>query len=124
MKPHERFLACMHFQQVDHAPLWEWGPWPSALRRWQREALGVGNEPPQYRECENKVQCGVDLWMLPRYDAQVIAEDESFVTERTDRGVVQRRQKSPDAMSMPEHIEFPVKNRGDWDRLKGRFDAA
>ena len=124
MTPHERFLACMHFAPVDHVPLWEWGPWPSTLRRWQREALGEGNSAPEYAECEGKTGCGVDLWMLPRFEQEVLAEDEVFITTRTDRGVVQRRQKSPDEMSMPEHIEYPVKTRADWEALKPRFDPA
>lgn len=124
MRPNERFLACMHFEAVDHVPLWEWEPWPSTLRRWQREALGQGNPAPQYAECENKVMCGVDLWMLPRYKEQVLAEDELYVTKRTDRGVVQRTPKSPDVMTMPEHVEYPVKTRADWEALKKRFDPA
>ena len=114
----------MHFQPVDRAPLWEWGPWPSALRRWQREALGAGNSPPQFAECENRVQCGVDLWMLPRYEERVICEDEEFVTKLSDRGVVMRTLKSRDTMSMPEHIEYPVKTRADWKELKRRYDPA
>ncbi len=124
MTPHERFLATMHFRPVDRAPLWEWGPWPSAKRRWQREALGAGNEPPQYAECENKVQCGVDLWMRPRYKERVISEDDESVTKVSDRGVVMRTFKSPDTMSMPEHIEYPVKTLSDWEKLKKRFDAS
>ena len=123
MRPHERFLACMHFQEVDRVPLWEWGPWESTLRRWQRKELGAGNSPPQYAECDTRVLCGVDLWMLPRYEEKVLTEDEFFITRRTDRGVVHRRQKSPDEMSMPEFIEFPVKSRRDWDQLECRFDA-
>lgn len=124
MTPHERFLARMHFQTVDHLPLWEWWPWNSTVRRWQREGLGADNYPPQYAECENAVPCGVDLWMLPRYAEQVLAEDESFITVRTDRGVVERTPQSPDEMSMPERIEFPVKGRADWEELKRRFDPA
>jgi hypothetical protein len=122
MTPHQRFLACMHFQPVDHVPLWEWGPWGSTLRRWQREGLGTGNAPPQYADCEAKVHCGVDLWMLPRYEEEVLDEGEFYVTRRTDRGVVERRPISPDEMSMPEHMEFPVKDRRDWEQLAHRFD--
>ena len=122
MTPHARFLAHMHFQPVDRIPLWEWGPWPSALRRWQREALGEGNSPPQYAECENKVLPGVDLWMLPRYEEMVLDEDPEYIVKRTDRGEVQRVPKSPDTMSMPEHLEYPVKSRDDWEVLKKRFD--
>lgn len=112
----------MRFQTVDQQPLWEWGPWPSALRRWQREALGEDNQPPQYAECESKVLCGADLRMLPRYAQEVVAEDERTVTTRTDRGVLQRTLKSPDEMSMPEHIAYPVQTRADWEALKRRFD--
>ncbi len=124
MTPRERFLACMRFQQVDHVSLWEWDPWPSTLRRWQREALGAGNDAPQYAECENPVKCGVDLWMLPRYEERVIAEDAVYITRLTDRGVVERKPKSPDEMTMPGHIEYPVTSRADWDELRQRFDPA
>jgi hypothetical protein len=122
VKPHNRFLAFMRFQPVDRLPLWEWGPWESTLRRWQREALGEENQPLQYAECENKVQCGVDLWMLPKYDEQVLAEDDEYVILRTDRGVILRKPKSLDTMSMPEHLEYPVKSQADWEALKRRFD--
>lgn len=122
--PHERFQACMHFEEVDHVPLWEWGPWPSTLRRWQREALGEDTDAPQYAECENRLHCGVDLWMLPRYREVVLAEDETYVTKRSDRGVVQRTPKSPDEMTMPEHLEYPVRTRADWEELKRRFNPA
>jgi len=70
------------------------------------------------------VQCGVDLWMLPRYREEVIAEGEFFVTKRNDRGVVERTPKSPDEMTMPEHVEYPVKTLVDWEVLKKRFDPA
>ncbi len=124
MTPHERFLATMHFEPVDRAPLWENGPWSSALRRWQREGLGEGNRPPQFAECENKTQCGVDLWMRPRYEQRVISEDDESITKVSDRGVVMRTFKSPDIISMPEHIEYPVKTRADWEELKKRFDPS
>ena len=124
MTPSERFLACMRFQPVDRAALWEWGPWSSTLRRWQRGALGEGNEPPQFDECDRRVDCSIDQWMLPRYERRVLAEDDETVTKLTDCGVVTREFKSPDAMSIPEHIEYPVKTRADWEELKKRFDPA
>lgn len=122
MTSHEKFLDFMHFKPVDSVPLWEWGPWPSTLRRWQREALGEGNNPPQFAECDAKLQCGVDLWMLPRYEERIICEDDETITKLSDRGVVMRTFKSADAMSMPEHIEYPVKTRADWEELKKRYN--
>jgi uroporphyrinogen decarboxylase len=122
MTPHRRFLNCMHFEAVDHVPLWEWGPWPSTLRRWQREALGDQTQAPQFAECENKVQCGYDMWMLPRFKEEVVAEDDLYITRRTDRGAIERTLKSPDEMTMPEHLEYPVKTKADWEDLKKKFN--
>ena len=122
MTPHERFLAFMDFQPVDRIPLWEGGPWGSALRRWRREALGEGNNPPQYAQCDSKLQCGVDIWMRPRYEQRVISEDDESITKVSDRGVVMRTFKSADTTSMPEHIEYPIKTRSDWEELKKRYD--
>jgi len=62
--------------------------------------------------------------MLPRFEERVIREDEQSITKLTERGVVTRTLKDPDAMSMPEHIEYPVKTRADWEALKKRFDPA
>ena len=65
--PHDGFVRCMYYQETDRPVLWEWRPWPSTLRCWQREALGEGGRPRQFEECENKVLRGVDMWMVPRY---------------------------------------------------------
>jgi len=124
MTPRDRYLATMRFETVDRHPLWEWGPWGSTLRRWQREHLGEGQPAPQFAESEARVQCGVDLWMLPRYPQEVLSEDDDYVVSRTDRGTVQRQLRDPDGMSMPEHLEYPVKDRADWDELKPRFDPS
>jgi len=120
----ERFLACMSYASVDRPPLWEWGPWPTTLRRWQREGLAAGQHPPQLSECDAKLQCGVDLWMLPRFEQRVLAESEESVTTVTDRGIVMRQLKDPESMSMPEHLAYPVTSAADWQALKKRFDPA
>lgn len=121
MTPRERFLACMRSEPVDRPPLWEWGAWPSTLRRWRREGLGPDETPPPFAECENARNCGVDMWMVPRYEVEVLQQDEQYVLARTERGQVTRTLRSPDAMSMPEFVAYPVKTLDDWRRLKPRF---
>ena len=124
MTPHQRFLATMRFQPVDRPPLWEWGPWPSALQRWQREAGAQWASPPQYAECDARALCGVDLWMRPRFEAKVLAEDAETIVRRNDRGIVERILRGPEGISMPEHLEYPVKTRRDWEELQRRFAPA
>jgi len=114
----------MRFQAPDRVPLWDWGPWPSTLRRWQREALGEGGVAAQFQECDPKITCGVDLWMLPRFTEEVLADEGETQVVRTDRGIVARKLKDPDTMTMPEHLEYPVKTRADWEELKKRWDPA
>jgi uroporphyrinogen decarboxylase len=114
----------MHFEPVDRTPLWEWGPWPTTLRRWQNEALGPDGRAPQFAETDRRVRCNVDLWMLPRFEEKVVAEDGETITKISDRGQTLRTFKSPDAMSIPEHVAFPVKTRDDWAALKPRFNPA
>lgn len=122
--PHQRFLDCMRFRACDRPPFWESGYWRSTLRRWQREAIGDGNRPSQYRECDARANCGVDFWMLPKYETEVLAEDDAFITKRSERGVVERVPKSPDEMSMPQHMAYPVQTVEDWRELRKRFDPA
>ena len=126
MTPHERFTACMRFEPVDHVPFYDLGPWTTTLRRWQKEGLGEGNQPPQYEEphYDPWTDCGVYLWMLPRYPEDIIEETEKFITRRTARGLVQKTPKSADEMSMPEWISNPVESPSDWYQLKKRFDPS
>ena len=122
MKANERFFKVMHFESADQAPLWEWHPWPSTLRRWQREGVGKGNRPPQYAECDPTSHTPIEFWMLPPFETETLSDDGTYITRRTRRGVVERVPRSPDVMSMPEHVRFPVENREDWAQLKPRFD--
>jgi len=124
MTPHERFLATMHFRPVDRPMLWEWGPWESTLRRWRREEPSLGDSPPQLEECDRRSWCSVDMWMRPRYPQEILSEDDEYVTRRTEYGQTVRVPKSPDTMSMPEHIDFPVQSPADWRELKKRFDPS
>lgn len=126
MTPHERFTACMHFDSVDHAPLYEFDPWAITLRRWQREALGEGNPAPQYSDPDFDPwnRCVGYLWMLPKYKEEVIEETDEFVTSRTAHGIVQRTFKSEDEWSMPEWVSHPVETPDDWKKIKNRFDPS
>ena len=112
----------MRLEAVDRPALWEWSPWPTTLRLWQQQGLGQADHAPAFDECDRKLQCGVDLWMIPRFEERVIAKDDQSITTMTERGVVMRTLSAADALTMPEHIRFPVKDQQDWKRLKKRFD--
>jgi len=120
MRPVDRFLAFMRFQAVDRPPLLEEGAWKLARERWRAEGMGDVSAPPYLAECDAWDRTATDLWMLPRYETRVLAEDETSLTYMTDRGVVMRRLK-PLAEGMPLHLRYPVESRADWNVLKPRF---
>ena len=58
---------------------------------------------------------------LPLFDREVYSEDEvNIVFKREDDGKVVKTRK--DGTSMPSFLEYPVKNRKDFEKIKERFD--
>ena len=57
-----------------------------------------------------------NLWMFPLFEEKIIFEDQDFIEYFGSDGV--RRKEFKDKKSMPMFMEFPVKNRYDWDKLK------
>jgi hypothetical protein len=115
MTPRERFNAWMHFQPVDRPPLWEWGPWQETVKRWKQEGMSDAG-PTQFADCDPRAGCGVSFHMEPWFDVQVIEEDDEYVLYRNHEGILMRERK-PAELSMPQFIEYPVKNRADFEAL-------
>ena len=57
-----------------------------------------------------------NLWMFPVFEYKVIHEDEKFIEYYGADGV--RRKEFKDKKSMPMFLDFPVKNREDWEKMK------
>ncbi len=122
MTPRERFRATMSFQPVDRVPLWEWGPWASTLRRWKSEGMS-GDHVAQFADCDPRLDCGVSFAMIPPFERQELSRDERSVTYLNEKGQVVRELHERET-SMPEFVQFPVKDRADWEVIRARFDAS
>ncbi|MGQ9733364.1 MAG: uroporphyrinogen decarboxylase family protein [Candidatus Zipacnadales bacterium] len=115
----ERFHACMKFEPMDRPPLREWGPWTQTWHRWLREGMPESG-PPQFAECDHWLDCGLDFGFVPKFEVEEIARDEHTRTYRTAEGQVVRELHERE-LSMPEFLEYPVKTRRDFERLKERL---
>ena len=120
MRPCDRFVSFFYGQPVDRPPLLETKPWETTLARWRAEGLDDAQGLPYLEECDSEERTAADLWMLPRYEVRVLAEDEESVTRINDVGVTERYLK-PEGSAMPQHIRFPVEGRDDWLALKPRL---
>jgi uroporphyrinogen decarboxylase len=131
MTNRERFRAAMKFQETDRPCHAEWGFWGDTIERWRSEGLPKAVEDPSFEY----VSPGPDLflhfgiikfgYMLPGqyYDPpfrhEVVEETPDYRVERTVNGVLQKvNLKGP---SIPQFLDYPVKDRKDYYRVKERL---
>lgn len=118
MTSRERVLAALNFKEADRIPIHD-NPWVSTVDRWRREGLPSNQSPAEYFEYELALY-GADT--SPRLPIKVIDESDEFIVETTPFGGVRRNLR--DYSSTPEILDYPVKCRADWERLKGRLTPA
>lgn len=123
----ERFRRVMHFQSVDRVPHWEFGYLDETIERWHTEGL-----PAQYNDIPSvEAYFGVDPVAgvpfrdgpIPPFEGpvEVLEEREESRIERLPDGTVQEVQTTG-ITTIPHYIEFPIKDRDDWQRFKERLD--
>jgi len=93
-------------------------------------ALDVFQEEPNYYGSDVKDFFGFDSRIhsaplytppLPLFDKEIYEEDKfNIVFKREDDGKIVKTRK--DGTSMPLFLEFPVKNRKDFEKIKERFN--
>lgn len=65
---------------------------------------------------------GAPYSLMPPFPEETLAEDEETRTFRDGCGVVQRVFKHEGGSKMPQWLDYPVKTRQDWLRLRERLD--
>ena len=135
-----RFVRHALFEPIDRPPHFETlGFWPTALERWYSEGLprhvrhlrDVDDFAPgeitveQYLDFESYYwpsflggATATPFW--PPFEREVLDEDDEIVIFRDPSGVVRKDLKK--SRTMPTFLEFPVKCRADWEKLKPRLD--
>lgn len=149
MTPRERFKAVIHFKKPDVLP-WAESFYDETVVKWLSEGLpasevivleweiargGVvllnwpavkGLNPYDYFGCI-PLRGGivpVDLGPIPRFKQRVVRENERYVELITETGAIARRYKRAKYVwySMPQFLEFPVKDRESWEEYKKRLN--
>ena len=122
MNDRERYLATVLGQPVDRPPYYlSWGPWPTTWKRWEREG-----KPPEITDHRSFMNPDVVPQILPmntgpcpNLRSGVVWEDENYYIHYDSWGIKRRDYKHGESMS--EFIEFPVKNRRDWEAYKEKY---
>jgi uroporphyrinogen decarboxylase len=124
----------MEYTPVDRLPNHEAGVWGQTIDRWQQEGLEVHNlhwdwfTGEEYFEMDPREYIPVNFGMLPAFDEEIIEESTRYVIKRHTNGVVTRALLEGTAhgtrASMDEYLEFPIKDRSDFQAIKKRYISA
>ncbi|MBU4198781.1 MAG: hypothetical protein KKG09_10700 [Verrucomicrobia bacterium] len=120
MKPGERFIRCLTGLPIDRVPYGVgigWAPWGETLARWKTESGRQDLDP--IREFGFDASCAhpsVHAGIFPAYERVLVRDEGELIVYRDERGITMRGRK--DGGSMPEFLDYPVKTRADWERLK------
>ena len=109
----DRFLRNLRYEPVDRCPVYLAGPWGDTLERWRAE--GLPDDVTDVHEYLDVKQFGYPLTNVspvagphPRFEERVLREEEDVVYYIDDYGRTVRSFRTH--TSMPEWIEFPVRD--------------
>ena len=127
MNDRERFVRFMHFNSTDRIPFHQVsnvGYWDDTLERWHKEGLSSAirnkEEARDYFGFDKSLRITVDGYPLPRFVTRTVEETDRHRIMIDGNGVLKKVLKT--RTTMPTFLDFPVKSRDDWERIKWRFD--
>jgi len=143
MNARERFHGICDFSLKDDPFIWSVWAWAETIDRWYAEGLPVDNidtmKPvnmhflgydhqiesiPPRGSIRGMGRYGMDPWIVeidPFFEREILEEDERYQVLRDYDGAIVRRKREGD-YSIPEYLEYPVKNQADWDLYKKRLE--
>ncbi|RKY23048.1 MAG: hypothetical protein DRP62_06680 [Planctomycetota bacterium] len=122
MNDRERYLALMNFQYFDRFPLWPGGAWDETLIRWHKEGLPQNQTVDEYFKADKKKEIPVSFGMYPCFERQVISQDGNTRIVRAETGIIQKEKVVFSDFTMPQFLEYPIKNRADFEKIKERYN--
>jgi len=115
MDSRERISLALNHIEADRIGIHD-APWITTINRWHREGLPEGKTPEDYFNYELwTLDVDVSL-QLPR---KIIEETDDYIIEQNNNGAITKNWKN--LTSVPEMIDFTIKNKKDWLEHKERM---
>jgi len=118
MTSRERIVAALTGGPADRIPICDTAFWGETISRWRQQGLPEDADLADF--------LGLDrlegLWTNSgfRLPVETLEETEEFVIYRDSHGAIVRRWR--DEHATPQHLEWSLKTRVDWERLKERLE--
>ena len=124
MTSRERFVRTLTGQEVDRVPFVKiFGGTNACRREWEEECPGLSKNIDEVLGFEGFYRgweaMPVQQGLSPAGPGEVIEETEEGAVFRNGYGALEIVQKGRDYAH--QTVEWPVKNRADWERIKKRF---
>lgn len=127
MNDRQRFLATMHYQPRDRAPIVDFSFWWETIVEWHKQGL-----PAEVELKNTDAFFGMDSYtggvsgssdMMPGFEAKVLEDQGDYEVAIQYDGVIVRRKKYMG--SIPEHLGHTLIDRASWEKhYKWRFDPS
>lgn len=115
MTSRERVRMALEHKEPDRVPIQD-SIWSATVSRWHKEGLPEEISVSEYFDFEI-VGFGADL--SPRFPVKVLERNDTYIVETTPYGGV--RKNFRDYSTTPEIIDWPIKSKDDWYRIKDRL---
>jgi uroporphyrinogen decarboxylase len=121
----QRWLRTMNYQKVDKLPNMEFGYWEETLADWREQGLPdfIKDEASAYEffGIENWESVWVNVFLVPGFTPEIISEDNEYRVYR-DAARTLCKINVEGHKSIPQFLEFGIKNRYDWEMFKEHLD--
>lgn len=131
MNERERFQKTAEFGSVDRAFLLQPWVWEQTHARWETEGLPRKTLLTDYFQTDQELCAPVTSQgrygphLHPPLERKVLSVTDEFEIVQDEEGNTVRFFRNDPSRSMPEWIEYPMKDRRDWENLiKPRLDAS
>ncbi len=121
MKNMERFAKVMGYGDFDHPPLVGESVWGDTLERWRREGLPEGQFWTDYFGVRtlNIDSHGFNEGLCPPFEQKTLERTDEYELYIDDHG--RKAKKLLRSTSMPEWLEFPIRDRATFEAVLERF---
>jgi len=121
----ERFRRTMHYKKVESIPNFEFGYWHETYATWHEQGLPkeIDSEAKAYEYfgIENYFVAPINFGLIPPFEYTVLSENQNHLIIIDSEGV-KCEIKKDGTSSIPHYLEFPIKNKDDWERFKERLE--
>lgn len=115
MNARERINLALRHREADRIPIHD-SPWAATMDRWRNEGLPSGISADDYFGYE---LWGVDPDTSPMFPVEILREDDEYIVEKNRYGGVRKNHR--DFSTTPMIVDYPCKNREDWEKIKPRL---